>query len=248
MERIYGYEFSMFAYWAARPETPDEIAIRFLRYIDLLAEIDPLLSRWISGAKGPRKLESIRDRYAKEIAARVSTDDFGVACPDEGYWFGAYTRDCPDPLSFAVRVHAGSHLKITRHQNDALFTNCSGIIPAPYAIIYRIFKQALLAAVEAWEPVDAVARPYQLLEGRGRHDHFYAAWVQYLNPSLTSLIVPPPPAIVEHLPNGGILMSATDETFNPDNPAHLTVARDIAAATAPLNTLPYVRDPKFPWI
>jgi hypothetical protein len=72
--------------------------------------------------------------------------------------------------------------------------------------------------------------------------------MQYLAPPLASLIIPPSTAIVEHLPNGGILMSATEETFDPDNAAHLAVARDIAAATAPLNALPYVRDPKFPWI
>ena len=41
----------------------------------------------------------------------------------------------------------------------------------------------------------------------------------------------------EHLPNGGLLMSATTESFDVDNPAHFKAAQDMAAAMAPLNDL-----------
>ena len=34
-------------------------------------------------------------------------------------------------------------------------------------------------------------------------------------------------------------MTATTETFDVDNPAHLAAARDMAAAMAPLNALPW---------
>ncbi|WP_219321841.1 Imm52 family immunity protein [Methylovirgula sp. HY1] len=67
--------------------------------------------------------------------------------------------------------------------------------------------------------------------------------MQYLSAPLARLITPPQTAIVDHLPNGGLLMSATTETFKVDNPTHLAVARDIAAATEPLNKLPCVHDP-----
>lgn len=40
-------------------------------------------------------------------------------------------------------------------------------------------------------------------------------------------------------------MSAMTETFKADNPAHLSVARDMAAAMAPLNKLPWPSDNKF---
>ncbi len=34
-------------------------------------------------------------------------------------------------------------------------------------------------------------------------------------------------------------MSATVETFDVENPAHMAAARDIAAAIAPLNDIPW---------
>jgi hypothetical protein len=52
-------------------------------------------------------------------------------------------------------------------------------------------------------------------------------------------ITPPSTVLSEHLPNGGLLMSATTETFDIDNPAHLKAAQDMAAAMAPLNALPW---------
>jgi Immunity protein 52 len=59
-------------------------------------------------------------------------------------------------------------------------------------------------------------------------------------PWLASLItVPAAPVIVEHLPNGGLLMSATRETFDVENPAHMAAARQIGAAIASLNDLPW---------
>lgn len=54
-----------------------------------------------------------------------------------------------------------------------------------------------------------------------------------------ALVTPPPaPVIVERLANGGLLMSATTQTFDVENPAHMAAAREIAAAIAPLNALP----------
>jgi len=69
--------------------------------------------------------------------------------------------------------------------------------------------------------------------------YFREAWIQYLCPWLAEKITPPSTVLVEHLPNGGLLMSATTETFDVDNPKHLAAARDMAAAMAPLNALPW---------
>ena len=44
--------------------------------------------------------------------------------------------------------------------------------------------------------------------------------------------------MVERRPNGGLLMAATDATFDVDNPAHMAVARDIERAGAPLSGTP----------
>jgi hypothetical protein len=56
----------------------------------------------------------------------------------------------------------------------------------------------------------------------------------YLAPQYASRITPPPTAIVEPFPGGGLLLLATEERFSMDNPAHLAVADAIQAALDPL--------------
>jgi len=59
----------------------------------------------------------------------------------------------------------------------------------------------------------------------------------YLAPQYAGRIAPPPAAIVEPVPGGGLLLLATEEQFSMDNPAHLAVADAIQAALTPLETL-----------
>ncbi len=226
--------------WEGRAETPDELAARFLRMIDSFEEIDPVFSLWTSGRKRPRKFETIRDRYAEEIAAGVTTDDWGESVPSDGYWFSARTRDTPNNRSFAVRCKAGSVLKYS-FTNHVTLTTSSLADPRPDAdvVSYRVFRAALLAIVDAWEPVRAGAYSQQLIQLYASDSFFPAAWIQYLCPWLAEKITPPSTVLSECLPNGGLLMSATTETFDVDNPAHLKAAQDMAAAMAPLDLLPW---------
>ena len=226
--------------WEGRAETPDELAARFLRMINSFEEIDPVFSLWTSGRKRPRKFETIRDRYAEEIAAGVTTDDWGESVPSDGYWFSARTRDTPNNRSFAVRCKAGSVLKYS-FTNHVTLTTSSLADPRPDAdvVSYRVFRAALLAIVDAWEPVRAGAYSQQLIQLYASNSFFPAAWIQYLCPWLAEKITPPSTVLSEHLPNGGLLMSATTETFDVDNPAHLKAAQDMAAAMAPLDLLPW---------
>ena len=226
--------------WEGRAETPDELAARFLRMIDSFEEIDPVFSLWTSGRKRPRKFETIRDRYAEEIAAGVTTDDWGESVPSDGYWFSARTRDTPNNRSFAVRCKAGSVLKYS-FTNHVTLTTSSLADPRPDAdvVSYRVFRAALLAIVDAWEPVRAGAYSQQLIQLYASDSFFPAAWIQYLCPWLAEKITPPSTVLSEYLPNGGLLMSATTETFDVDNPAHLKAAQDMAAAMAPLDLLPW---------
>lgn len=224
--------------WEARAETPEQLAARFLRMIDSFTEIDPVLSLWISGAKRPKKFETIRDRYAEEIAARISRDDWGEPIPEEGYWFGAITRDAPDSRSFAVNCNAGATVR-RPFVNDVIFTTSSMARPEPDAVSYRIFRSALLTIVDAWEPVKAAAYSRALNELNDGRSYFPKAWIQYLCPWLARRITPPSSALVDDLPNGGLLMSATTETFDASNRRHLAAARDMAAAMTPLDRLPW---------
>jgi len=238
---IFGRDYYIRARWGARPETPAEIASRFLRTIDLLRSIDPLFSKWITGVNKPVDLETVRDRFEDIVSGNITRDDYGEPEPIYGYGPFACTGNNPDPLGYGLGTSVGGYLPESRPQNHAALHTDLTEIPDPRAISYNIFRSALLAFVEAWDPVDCYAIPNELLDLIDIHRLFRETWMQYLSPPLARLITPPATSINEVLPNGGLLMSATNETFKVDNPAHLAVARDIAAATAPLNELPYAR-------
>lgn len=60
----------------------------------------------------------------------------------------------------------------------------------------------------------------------------------YVCPSLAKLVTPPATGvIVEHRPNGGLFMAATDEVFDADNAEHVAKARLIRDAVRPVTSL-----------
>ncbi|MGH6812097.1 MAG: Imm52 family immunity protein [Methylocella sp.] len=240
IDRVTSTQYGVKAYWERRAETPDALAARFVRTIDSLQAIDPVFALWTCGSKRPKKFEAMRDRYAEEVAAGLTKDDWGEPLPIYGYWFGALTRGQARDRSFFLSVHAGSTYPHP-FANDITFLSHHNSIPDPAVIAYEIFKPVLLAIVEAWDPVCCTSYPLAILNLVEKSIYFHQTWIQYLCPWLASLVVTPPPApmIVEHLPDGGLLMSATTETFDVENPAHMAAARDIAAAIAPLNALPW---------
>ena len=228
------------ASWEQRAETPEELAARFLRMIDSLKEIDPVFSLWTCGTKRPEKLEEVRDRYADEIAAGITRDDWREPLPADGYRFGAHTRDTPKDRSFYVTCKGGSIIKRSFTNSVTLATDAAtGSRPDAEVVSYRVFRPALLAIVDAWDPVRARATSFPLIKSYTGDSVFPPVWIQYLCPWLARKITPPSTVLVEHLPNGGLLMSATTETFDVDSPKHLSAAQDMAAAMAPLNALPW---------
>jgi hypothetical protein len=108
----------------------------------------------------------------------------------------------------------------------------------PSLITYRIFKGALLALAETFEPEVGLAYPTKVIDlwpnAREWNHWLKLAWITYVAPHLAPLITPPSSAIVERRPDGGLLMAATDEPSLTSNPAHLAVAREIQDAGAPL--------------
>ena len=233
-------EYYIQASWEGRAETPDELAVRFVRMMDAFKGIDPVFSLWTCGAKRRKKFEMVRDRYAKEIEAGIELDDWGEPTPVCGYWFGAITRDTPRNRSFSVLCNGGATLKWP-FPNHVKFSTSSLADPQPDAdvVAYPIFYSALRAIVDAWDPVRAGAYSQQLIQLNESASRFPPAWIQYLCPWLAKKITPPSTVLSERLPNGGLLMTATKETFDVDNPAHLKAAQDMAAAMASLNALPW---------
>ena len=113
-----------------------------------------------------------------------------------------------------------------------------------------VLKPALLSVVAAWGPDrgNVVCWDYwQRLFGDRHYPPFRSGWMTYLAPQYASRITPPPAAIVESVPGGGLLLLATEERFSMDNPTHLAGADAIQAALDPLQaTFPLNRDLPLP--
>jgi hypothetical protein len=110
-------------------------------------------------------------------------------------------------------------------------------------ITLPVFKPALLAIAAAWDATWCAAYPWDILPfwaepGPGQ-PHFQMAWITYLSPRFAPMVTPPRSAIVERTPQGGLIMISTEERFDVTNPGHLSVARAIEAALAPVNALPW---------
>jgi hypothetical protein len=230
MTLVFGKSYSAQAIWGPRAETPEDLAIRYGKLIDALRDISPLLQTWVFGAK---TFDAMRPRLAQFIASKVMKDDFGKPDPIFGSLFGHYTKGQPESLSYSLNVCVGATYP-ERFLNHVIFQTESGTIPAPEAITYEIFKPALLAVVEAWAPELCFAYPTELLKQIERTSYFRENWMLYLSPRLVPFVTPPQTSINEYLADGGLLMSATTETFRIDNPHHMAVARDIKAAVAHL--------------
>lgn len=233
------------ACWGSREETPDALADSFVKLIDRFREIDPVFELWTSGTKGPKPFETLRDNFGKVVKAKITRDDFGKPEPIRGYWLGAYTRGQPESRSYVINGSAGAYLPTTPHQNYLKFYTTTMATPEPSSITYPLFKAVLLAIIETWQPEDALVMPDWLMDHIDLDRYFLDCWMQYLAKPFADLITPPDSVLVEHLPDGGLLMSATTDKFDTNNPAHLAGARAIGAATLPLEKLPYMHDPRY---
>ena len=99
-------------------------------------------------------------------------------------------------------------------------------------------RRILLAVVAGWEPdcaevieFGAHAETWPTAEAQ---PPFRAGWMTYLAPRFGKGVAPPPEAISEQVPGGGLLMRATHEPFALANPAHRAAVATIQRALAPI--------------
>jgi hypothetical protein len=233
--------------WQPRPASTQDCAVRFAAMLDRLATLHPAFARWNkkawSRAAANRPAWSMPPATDELTAVfengRVYKDKPRQLWPEMGYRVSAWNgRDgaCGASLS----VYAGAFSNHSRFPNTVdLVLKAAG--PDNAALIDAIvLKRALLSLATAWEPDYGVVASwdyYRRLFGDRHWPPFRSGWMTYLAPQYASRITPPPTAIVEPVPGGGLLLLATAERFSIDNPAHLAAADAIQAALAPLQAL-----------
>jgi len=236
-------EYIIQAYWGSRREAPAQCGERFWRMLEFLAAVDPLFSDWkfFNGDKFLPMPEASGDELTDLIASCVDRADDGYPVPISGYWFGAGTRT-GTKTSLTLTLRVGCYIP-----DPPFLANTAELLTLPLNdenakfITFPTFKSALLAIAAAWDATCCAAYPWNLIplwrEAGWDEPALRMAWITYLSPRYAPMVTPPRSAIVEYPPQGGIVMIATKDRFEIANPAHLAVAREIAAAVARVDTM-----------
>lgn len=236
------------AYWGPRQETPEACAGRYLRMLEALSTIDPVFNNWffLGRERGTLLASLDHNDIAKLISEAIIREDDGTPFVQAGYMFGAANGLTRHPRFIHLGVHAGMYISADYYINTVDLDTEPLSAENADLISVRVMKPAMLAIAAAWDATWCGLRLGDLLKFNVKpkpwRPHFGLAWMTYLSPRFAPMIAPPPSAITEKLPGGGLLMIATEERFSVENPAHLAVARGIEAALAPVNALPWPPD------
>ena len=122
---------------------------------------------------------------------------------------------------------------------DEIMLHVGGILNPtdPLILKYSLFREALLATSAIWQPtwacVAAIRRHYAeepIVTGAPLFPDsaFHIPWIAYVSPARAVGLPLPAEIRTERAPDGGLLLTATDEPLDPTNPAHLRGARIVA--------------------
>ena len=173
-------------------------------------------------------LSAARSRISEIIDHNVSRDDLGRPEPESGYTAVAHTTIAARSLRMTVWVGQGN---VWLRAGDEM------VPPDPAIVTYPLFRSALLAINAIWRQSWACAQAFRvdydqvpLYAGAALFPYslFHIPWIAYLGPALLMGVACPPEIKTEQAPDGGLLMTATEERLDPTNPEHLRRARVLA--------------------
>ena len=235
--------YSAVACWGWRPEPAEALATRWLSFVARLQTIDPAFARWMHWENNDTTrvpFEPTLPAQTARILAATERHVSGRLVPEAGARVSNYTDTLQLSRYIAISMDGGKFGPyVTR--NYANFGTSYFAVPEAHLVGFAVFRQVVLALAEVFEATQAYARPDDLrdLRDKERGDDLPLAWISYVAPRFAGLVMPPPGVVVEHRPDGGLLMAATVETFRTADPAHLAAARAIYAALQPFNAVPW---------
>jgi len=233
------FRFSIYYEVPRRGETPAVIGAKFLRTLDALSRIGPLLATWKvldRPTLASLPLVDARPRIAAIVENFVVLDDAGQPEPESGYTAIGVTDSVIPSRIVTFSVYGGGLVRdeMMLHVGDILYPT------DPLIVKYSLFRGALLATSAIWQPTWACVAATRRGGDSEEPIHpgaalfpssvFRIPWMAYVSPART-LGFPLPVGIrSERAPDGGLLFTVTEEPFDPTNPEHLQGARTLAEA------------------
>jgi hypothetical protein len=186
-------------------------------------------------AMAPIPLAAARPRIAAIVEGNVVRDKRDQPTPKSGYGTIGVTKNANKSRIAKLTADAGA----VYPGSTVLLEIGNQVAPTdPVVIDYALFRKALLAVTAHWQPAWSYACAFRMDYWKApivsgapvvRYSPFHIPWIAYLSPALSKGFVVPPSAVrTEHAPSGGLLLSATEENFDPANPEHLHRARLLA--------------------
>jgi hypothetical protein len=245
------YRYFVRSGWEGRSDTPPVIGAKFLKTLDALSGIDPILANWkIIDAYNTSSfsLVAARQRIAAVIENNVARDDSDQPSPVYGYHAHALAGRFKDPRSVGFTVDAGgkfagrTFLEFGEHD----------VAPDLTIVTYQLFKAALLAINAVWLAPWACAQAFRMGVIKVRINFgeaqavrldriqqvpgdptfpdsiFKVPWLAYLSAPLAADVKLTHEILTERTSDGGLLMSASTERLDPTNLEHVRRARILA--------------------
>jgi hypothetical protein len=164
------FRFSIYYEVPRRGETPAVIGAKFLRTLDALSRIDPLLATWKvldRPTLASLPLVDAGPRIAAIVENFVVLDDAGQPEPESGYTAIGVTDSVIPSRIVTFSVYGGGLVRdeMMLHVGDILYPT------DPLIVKYSLFRGALLATSAIWQPTwacVAATSPDGYRCGRGR--------------------------------------------------------------------------------
>ncbi|GGF32755.1 hypothetical protein GCM10011611_43670 [Aliidongia dinghuensis] len=233
--------------WPARREDAGAIARRFARMQENLARCDARVRRWFEIGATPAEAAVPLPLAPSSLARRLAESHLPTSADepdaDQGFDLTAWNGE-QGPNHASLIIQAGSDRSGLDWGNDMV--NHVGIAfeppePANTALLSAAtLKPILLALIDAWEPMTGNVRPLEMIQHwlgeppMMEQARCHGGWMTYVAAPWCHEIAPPPTAIVEETPNGGFLMLATQNRFDPGDPTHLDAALAVHLSLEPL--------------
>ncbi|MGA8650058.1 MAG: hypothetical protein WB677_05455 [Xanthobacteraceae bacterium] len=229
--------FSIYNRLPLRRETPAVIGAKFLDSLDALSRIDPLFTDWnVLDRPAWASLPLARPRIAAIIENNVARDRYGQPKPKSGYSAIGETNNAILSRIVTLTVQAGGVMmdEMMLRVGDFLYPH------DPLIVKYSgLFREAFLTTGAIWRPtwttvaarwMDYWKKPIVPGAPVFPSSFFHIPWIVYLSPALAVRFPLSAEISSKYMPDGGLLLTATEEPFDPTSPEHLRRALILAEA------------------